>query len=290
MAEHRFGGAWTEEKLTVLHKYLNAYTKVLKNQPFTSYYIDAFAGTGDRTPKREKQQAALDLPELDTMTKGSARIALEVEPPFHEYIFIEKRQRWSSALEQLKSSYPQRMIQVLNDDANLAVQRICQERSWRRERAVLFLDPYGMQVTWETMKAVAATKAMDVWTLYPTGMGLNRLLTRNGDVPEEWQATLDRFLGTEDWRTAFYEAQSSVDLFGARTEKRTKIADTGRFEAFLLDRLRTIFPRSGVAPVTLPLRNGQRQVMYLLCFACANPRGADIAVKIARSAIGRARR
>ena len=33
------------------------------------------------------------MPDLDEMTKGSARIALEIDPAFARYVYIEKRQR-----------------------------------------------------------------------------------------------------------------------------------------------------------------------------------------------------
>ena len=50
---HRFGGAWTDEKLQVLEGYLSAYTTALKNTSFRKGYIDAFAGTGYRdAPER----------------------------------------------------------------------------------------------------------------------------------------------------------------------------------------------------------------------------------------------
>lgn len=52
METHRFGGTWTEEKLAALREYLSAYTQILKNKRLTRYYIDAFAGTGDRTRLR----------------------------------------------------------------------------------------------------------------------------------------------------------------------------------------------------------------------------------------------
>jgi len=61
-----------------------------------------------------------------------------------------------------KSEFPNRAIEILNEDANAAVQRTCRDTDWRSNRAVLFLDPYGMQVSWETLVAVAATKAIDV--------------------------------------------------------------------------------------------------------------------------------
>src|ERR1051325_2463404 len=145
-----------------------------------------------------------------------------------------------------------------------------------------------MQVSWQTLEAVAATKAIDVWMLYPTGMGLNRLLTKSGEVPVEWQQTLDRSLGCVDWREAFYREIETLDLFGETTTTIVKQANTARFESFLLERWRTIF--AGIAPETLPLRNSKGQVMYLLGFACGNPSGVDLAMKIARSVIKKRRR
>jgi three-Cys-motif partner protein len=124
--------------------------------------------------------------------------------------------------------------------------------------------------------------------LYPSGMGLNRLLTRSGEIRPEWQETLDRSLGTPSWREAFYRIEEATDLFGHASTDRVKDAGTEKFETFLLDRLRTIF--TAVAPETVPLRNSRGQVMYLLCFACGNPRGATLAVRIARSVIRKRRR
>ena len=46
-----FGGQWTEEKLDILEGYLDAYTTVLKNQPFSLVYLDAFAGEGLWSPR-----------------------------------------------------------------------------------------------------------------------------------------------------------------------------------------------------------------------------------------------
>ena len=60
---------------------LNAFTSTL------------FAGTGDRVAKREQTAALMEMPDLDEMTKGSARIALEIDPAFARYVYIEKRQR-----------------------------------------------------------------------------------------------------------------------------------------------------------------------------------------------------
>jgi three-Cys-motif partner protein len=288
MSQHRFGGPWTVKKLEALKAYLSGYAQALKNQPFNRIYIDAFAGTGDRAATREETATLMEIPELDEITKGSARIALEIDPPFGRYICVEKRQSRSRTLKNLKSEFPDKRIEILTGDANEAVQRICRETDWRKNRAVLFLDPYGMQVSWETLEAVAATKAIDVWMLYPTGMGLNRLLTKDGEIPGEWQQTLDRSLGTTDWRQAFYRVEERNDLFGEPMRELVKNSSTGKFEAYLLDRLRGIFV--AVAPETLPLVNSKGQVMYLLCFACGNAHGATLAMRIARSVIKKRRR
>jgi len=50
--EHRFGGSWTEQKLAAVRYYLDFYTMALSKQPFETWYIDAFAGSGDRTEAR----------------------------------------------------------------------------------------------------------------------------------------------------------------------------------------------------------------------------------------------
>jgi len=94
---------------------------------------------------------------------------------------------------------------------------------------------------------------------------------------------LDRFLGCPDWREHFYRVVSTTNLFGETSTDRIKEADTKKFEQFFLDRLRTIF--TAVAPESVPLKNSRGQVMYLLCFACGNQKGAEIAVRIARHLI-----
>lgn len=287
MSEHRFGGKWTSEKLEIVRGYLAAYTRALKNQPFKRFYIDAFAGTGERSSTRSRDQMSLDLPDLDAVLKGSARVALEIEPPYDGYIFIEKSKSKAEALGALKAEFPTRAIEVVQEEANAAIQRLCRSTNWRSNRAVLFLDPYGMQVSWETLIAVAATKAIDVWILYPSGMGMNRLLTKDGDIPPEWQQTLDRFLGCTHWRDAFYRVTESTNLFGEMDVDTVREADTAKFEAFFLERLRTIFV--GVLDKSVPLINSRGYTMYLLCFACGNPRGAEIALRIAKSTMKKKR-
>jgi three-Cys-motif partner protein len=215
VTQHEFGGAWTESKLVCLRKYLEAYTTIFHGNPkaryFRTVYVDAFAGTGYwRTGRRA------DAPTLfkgaEAQKKGSARLALEVERPFHQYIFIEKNDRYVQELERLRSQFPDRAIQIETGDANSYLQRWCRDSSWRRQRAVVFLDPYGMQVEWTTLSAIAATKAIDAWLLFPLG-AVSRRLPRDAPPDAKHEPTLRRVFGTDDWRTALYSTDDEPTLF-----------------------------------------------------------------------------
>lgn len=238
MVRLSFGGPWTERKLSVVRRYLQTYAQALKNQPFTRVYIDAFAGTGERTGRQRETLPLLDPPELEAIAKGSARLALEVEPPFHRYVLIERAKRRASALAALNAEFPNRAIEVISADANEAIADLCRTTNWRQTRGVAFLDPYGLQVSWATLVAISRTHALDVWILFPTGMGLNRLLKKDGKLPNEWERTLDRFLGTSEWRSEFYALEEVRDLFEGSRPLTVKRASTEKFETFILARPR----------------------------------------------------
>jgi three-Cys-motif partner protein len=282
----QFGGDWTAAKLERVRKYLVAYATIMRRQQFRFAYIDAFAGTGYNTAKTKKEEGMLPLPELGEeeatqFIDGSARIALKVEPRFTKYIFIEKDPKRFTELNKLKQEFPNLAsdIVLINADSNAYLRDICENRRWDKNRAVLFLDPFGMQVTWDTMKAIAKTKAIDLWILFPLGIGVNRLLGRDAQISEGWQRRLDDFFGTPDWREAFYETKAERSLFGLEA-KTEKVADFDGIARFFVKRLENIF--AGVAKNPLALHNSANTPLYLLCFAASNGRGAKTAVKIAQ--------
>src|ERR1051325_7101275 len=127
MVEHQFGGAWTEEKLRCLSDYLRAYAIALRKQSFHKMYIDAFAGTGTRKSPAKEAPATPLLPEVGKLAKGSAQIALEIDPPFDEYLFVEQDQRFCAELDRLAARNPllQSRTRIVNADANDAVGQVC---------------------------------------------------------------------------------------------------------------------------------------------------------------------
>ncbi|QLE45750.1 three-Cys-motif partner protein TcmP (plasmid) [Nostoc sp. C052] len=294
MNKQIFGGDWTEEKLNRIRKYLPAYVYVLKDKGLKYAYIDAFAGTGYRELKDAEQQSQLLFPELieqepQRFMDGSARIALQVEPRFNRYIFIEKDKNKISDLEQLKVEFPDKSqdIIIINEDANIYLKNLC-SKDWRKNRAVLFLDPFGMQIPWETIVLIAQTQAIDLWYLFPLGVAVNRLLTRDGNIQEAWRRRLDNIFGTDDWFEAFYQSvkpqSKQLNLFeidnNPSTEKTEKIANFELISQYFVERLKTAF--AGVAENPLVLRNSRNNPLFLLCFASGNPKGAPTAIKIAQ--------
>ena len=292
-AKQSFGGRWTAEKLERLRKYLHAYVQILDKQPWCEEfcYIDAFAGTGYNTPKAptDIEDTPSLLPEVtaaDTQEflDSSVRIALQIEPPFKRYVFIEKDGSKASELNRLKADYPDLAdrIEPVTGDANTEIQRICSTWNWSKRRAVLFLDPFGMQVTWSTIEAVAKTGAIDMWLLFPAGIGVNRLLPKHGDIPESWRRRLDAFLGVPEsvWHPEFYKTEQQQDLFGevAASQKIATIKSIGRF---FNQRLKTVF--DNVAPEPLELCNDSGTSLYLLCFAAKNATALKIANHILRN-------
>lgn len=286
MEEHRFGGEWTNRKLEILRKYLESYTMALQRQPaparpFHKLYIDAFAGTGYRGELESNDQ--LSFPDLadheqQALRDGSARMALQVSPRFDEYIFIEQDAHRCAQLAKLRDQYPDlaNSIDIRQGEANEQISKLC-ELDWRSRRAVLFLDPYGLQVEWPTLEAIGSTKAIDLWLLFPLGMGVNRMLTKSGEMSEGWRRRLNLLLGTEEWYEEFYQRVRTPTLFG---EGETVIkASTDTIGVYFNDRLKTVF--AGVADKPGVLRNSTRNPLYLLCFAVANERGKPVALRIA---------
>lgn len=289
MAKHEFGGNWTEDKLDRVRKYLEAYTKIFNTNPraryFTTWYVDAFAGTGQRTEREVVPHNSLFEDERDedaeALRNGSARIALDVSPGFDQYLFIESRADRVSDLEAMKGDFPDkaRSIEAAKADANEYLQRWCSEVDWNRNRAVVFLDPYGTQVKWTTIETIAGTKAIDLWVLFPLGVAVNRLLTRKEAPPVAWADTLTRLFGTEVWKQRFYRKQQQETLFGIE-ETEVKWGGLADIADFFVERLESIFTR-----VAKPRRmfNSTNTPIYLLCFAAAgNAKVARTAVKIAQ--------
>ncbi len=281
-----WGGPWTSEKLEKIERYLIAYRKVFLRIKLKPIYIDAFAGAG-RHYLETREAGQLSFPEFgdetaERLIDGSPRLALGVDPAFERYYFIDSKLTNVNKLRELKSEFSDRAgaINVLHGDANEQVLNLCKQINWAGHRAVIFLDPYGMQVDWATLEAIAATGAIDLWYLFPLGVAVNRLLTTSGDIGVREQAKLDSIFGEQNWREEFYKKSNQVNLFGG-TSDVVKNADFNAIESYFHIRLSSIFPVVAENPARLS--NSKGNPLYSLFFASANSgKGGATALRIAR--------
>lgn len=276
---HRFGGAWTELKLEAVSDYCHYFNKVLLNQPnanapFQRWYFDAFAGSGTRRVERvvggllDGRPAEIEAEDM----AGSVLKALQVEPAFDRLAFIEGHRGRFRSLERIRDENPDRGIVCLQGDANQKLLDIFGAPPWSKQkggrgscRGLCFLDPYGMNVDWATLKLLAETQAVDVWYLFPLD-AVSRQLAGNLDrVDANKQKRLDEIFGTSTWRDDIYKVETTQDLFAEMITTTTRQFDRGQIERYARDRLNKIF-RYVSEPLPL-LNDGGRQIFSLFCLS-----------------------
>lgn len=168
MAQKPFSTGGTQQKLQTLEKYLGFYTTALGGK-FHLTYFDAFAGTGD-IPIAEPLPLFDGALEIESVVEGSASRALNLARPFDRYVLVDKRRSNIKSLETLKQAHVSigNRIELIHDDANVAIDRFCSTsfQPKARQRAVIFLDPFGNQVVWKTLEKIAQTPGIDLWYLF----------------------------------------------------------------------------------------------------------------------------
>lgn len=276
MTRNRFGGPWTEEKLDVLREYINFYTIALKNsptpsRPFRLVYIDAFAGTGHCKVRAEGDD--------HRTIPGSACIALDNALPFSRYHFIEPQRVYLRELQELVGSHPHASRATVHPGkAQERLPTILGQYDWRIHRAVLFLDPFGLQCDWDLLKQVRETEAVDVFFLLSVS-GLFRNAARAaGAIDGPKAAALTRVLGTDEWRSAWYDLPAQRDMFDPPSEEVRQV-DWRAIVEFSTRRLRSLFPfvldpKLLLGPSNVPL--------FALYLAVSNP--SPVAGKLATAA------
>lgn len=284
------GGAHTVRKLDIVSKYLTGYLTALKSQPFRKIYFDAFAGTGD-IPTNASDQPAFDfLPELGLL-EGSSKRALSLTLPFDRYVLVEKSKKKAAELkEMVRTQFPERehLVEIVVGDVNDTIGPFCQAINRSTDRAVMFLDPFGNQVWWESIERIAATRKIDTWYLFPAGNGIFRQISKAGKPNEMSIPSVNRLLGTDQWQSILIEETISKDLFGNHHIDAIKTMDTGQVTEFVLELLKVPFGRDGVLDQWVPLGRSNRHEFSLI-FACASPTGRDIAKRIASSIVKNSR-
>lgn len=280
-----WGGNWTESKLEAFSKYVSAYLTILKRYPqWQTIYFDGFAGSGSKESdnKSEIYEQLKITEEDEALYKGSAERVLSLSKSFDWYYFVDIKEESLKRLEVKLSEYQKKYsnpFQFKHGDCNKWVLELSKTmKNSEKYAALVFLDPFGMQIDWQSIESLRNTKT-DIWILVPTGVIVNRLLDKNGKL--KFSTKLQSFFGMteEEIRTEFYKKSPQTTLFGEE-EREIKISQPIEKIAFLyLQKLKTVWRNVVESP--LVLKNSRNVPIFHLVFASNNP----VAVKIAKDII-----
>lgn len=295
-------GPWAEAKLAILGRYLSAYTAIFRAtnekrkakglKPFKTVYVDAFAGAG--TARIRQPDAPVSGPPLafletvrdqdvgvQRVIAGSPRRALELANPFDIYVFVEQALDRLTMLEALKLEVEPRLgpgrVLIRPGDCNayLTQQLLNPNRNWRVWRAVVFLDPFGMDVPWDTVRRLGETGAIEVFINFPLHMCIQRFIRKK---PEEITGPelerLDRYFGGRGWFTEAYAARTN--MFSAEAILKREDANA-RLLVWYRARLAEHFGYVSAAGLITNTVGGP---LYYLIHAGPNANGSKIATAV----------
>ena len=259
-------GYWSEIKLDIIADYAKAYSTIFsaENQSrFTHVYVDAFAGAGVHKSKKTGE-------EID----GSPVIAVNTQPPFKEYHFIDLN---GLKVANLRNLFGQRSdINIHEGDCNqIMLEKVLPRILFKDyRRGLCLLDPYGLHLNWEVIRTIGQMKTIDMFLNFPIAdMNRNVFWRHSEGVAEDDIARMNAFWGDDTWRTAAYRKE--IGLFDDIEEKNDNETVVEAFR----ERLRKVAGFSNV-PEPIPMRNSTGATVYYLFFASPKPVAQSIVTDI----------
>jgi len=274
-----WGGQWTEKKLDAFGKYLSAYLTIFNDKSYyKTIYFDGFAGTGVRKEKVTNTlycQLSLTKDE-EHVYKGAAERVICLDKSFDYYYFVDRRQSLQKLEARLKalSESAGKKLEFRPDDCNNQLKKLAETMRCGKYVALVLLDPFGMDIEWETIASLKKTKS-DIWVLIPTGVIVNRLLDSAGKL--KFSSRLESFFGLSESeiRKEFYRTEKLDTLFG-ESEIVKKIENPINHIACLYIRqMKSIW--KFVTEPPLVLYNSRNVPIYHFVFASSNKTGYKIA-------------
>jgi three-Cys-motif partner protein len=251
-------GYWSEIKLEIIKRYGTEYSKILASKGFYHAYIDAFAGGGHHVARSKNE-----------LVFGSPLNALAVDPPFSEIFLIDLEPTKTARLREVIGDDAR--VQVFQGDCNkILLERILPTIDYKQyRRALCVLDPYGLHLDWDVIRAAGKSEAIEIFLNFPVADMNRNVLWKNPELVSETQvARLAAFWGDDSWRDVAYSSEG--ELFGdVHKQPNEVIADA--FRSRLLKKAGFKF-----VPPPLPMRNSSRAIVYYLFFASPNKTGDKI--------------
>jgi three-Cys-motif partner protein len=244
-------GYWSEIKLDIIGRYALEYSRILSKRKLHHVYIDAFAGSGKHISKT-----------MGSLVPGSPQIALDINPPFKEYYFIDIDGDKVAELNEIVSNRPE--AHVLEGDCNskLLTEVFPKVRYKDYHRGLCLLDPYGLDLNWEVIKTAGQMGSIEIFLNFPVmDMNRNVFWTNPEGVDHADILRMNTFWGDESWKEVAY--RQTPNLFGEIWE----IKESNRTIALAFrKRLQSVAEFAHVSQ-PLPMRNSRGAIVYYLFFA-----------------------
>jgi three-Cys-motif partner protein len=195
------------------------------------------------------------------------------------YYFVEKNETYQQQLKaQVEAGFPSRRAFVVQDDCNdKLVSMAAFLKKENAFRALAFVDPYGMSLNWSSIEALKGL-GVDLWILVPTGVGPNRLLVNDGNIPEAWLQKLEAFLGSDrtEIKKHFYTEIKSYTMFeeGEQTLMAKEKDAVLKLAKLYTGQLKKVFTYVSEPFV---MRNSMNAIMYHFMMATNNTTALKIA-------------
>lgn len=276
---NKFGGDWTENKIEILVEYAKAYLTIMKvftvKYDWKLLYFDGFAGSGFIKKGNEENLK---------MIVGAASRILEIENPraFDLYYFVEKEPDNINLLKQNTIDFfPNKNIHIVETDCNekiLSMSTFLTSTKGKKYRTLAYIDPCGMQLNWSSLETLQKL-SVDAWILIPTGMGVNRLLKKDGKISDAWLSKLEIFLGMtqQDIRNYFYNEEIIPTLFGDEIKITKEQQAIERSAELYSERLKKLFKFVSKPYI---LKNSSNSVMFHFLMVSNNQSAVKVANEI----------
>ncbi len=286
--EQHWGGKWTKLKLDAFIDYVKAYLTIMNKVGYwQTIYFDGFAGAGERLKNPENLKTDLNLVFQDEnledidLYKGSVKRVLELrDKTFDYYYFIDSDAQNIEKIGEIKQSIEHidhQYIIARQADCNEQIPELAKALASNKYAALLFIDPFGMQVNWDSIATLKDTRS-DIWILIPSGVTINRLLPKSGDVtnPEK----LEQFFGLpyDQLFNYFYGHKTEETLFGRFKNFEKLDNPIERIVELYKNQLNTIWAH--VTDPPLILKNSRNVPIFHLLFASNNKNALKIASQI----------
>lgn len=186
----------TKGKLVYLKKYLPALNKILRSKvpDRPRFYVDLFSGPGKCIDRK-------GIP-----CDGSPLIAIKTDPRFTDFILVDINEDFCEALEKRCEGTPN--VNVICGDCNRKIREVLSMMN-TYDPCFVFLDPFGLELKWETVKELSKKRRMDLLINFPVG-AICRSMNKEGA-----EDTVTDCLGTDEW----------MDLKGHGRSLRIRLRD-----------------------------------------------------------------